>query len=336
MKIGMRSLAAIWITFCALVIPLCAGMTDRTAEAQSSRASQARASNGAPGKKVSSDLRERLSGARSGDERVRVILQDRGDAGGNLRSLLRRNGVRVGHHFSRLNTRVVEVPAGMIDELAADPDVSYISPDREVQSLGHVSATTGADAVRPGGTAVTALSLDGTGVGIAVLDSGIYASHQAFRGREGLTRVAVSVDFTGAKRTSPADDGFGHGTHVAGLAAGGNGLYSGGYAGVAPNARLINLAVLDGEGKGSTSSVLNGLDWVLTNRAAHNIRVVNMSLGTPAFDSYVNDPLCRAVRRLADAGVVVVVAAGNLGSVQGRSRSGLPTPSAPTRAPTTS
>ena len=65
--------------------------------------------------------------------------------------------------------------------------------------------------------------------------------------------------------------------------------------------------------RGSMSMVLSALDWVYSNRAAYNIRVVNMSLGAPAVSSYKNDPLCLAVRKLVDAGVVVVTAAGNDG-----------------------
>src|SRR5215213_6184206 len=322
MRKNVRSLVAVSIAFCALITCLCAGMADRTANAQSHGASRAHAATGTHGKKISSDLSELLNGARPGDELVRVILQGKEDAGGNLRSLLQRNGVKVRQHFSHLDTRVVEVPASMIDELAADPDVSYLSPDRQVQSSGHVSVTTGADAVRAASVPGVTSALDGSGVGIAVLDSGIYTGHMSFKGKDGLTRVAVNVDFTGAKRMDLADT-FGHGTHVAGLAAGNSALYLGGYTGIAPNSKLINLAVLNKEGKGNTSWVLNALDWVMNNRATHNIRVVNMSLGTLAVDSYVNDPLCKAVRRLVDAGVVVVIAAGNLGTVEGQKYYGL-------------
>src|SRR6185295_4057124 len=76
---------------------------------------------------------------------------------------------------------------------------------------------------------------------------------------------------------------------------------------------LINLRVLNSTGVGTTAYVLRALDWVATNRTTYNIRVVNLSLGMPAIDSYRNDPVCRAVRRLVDAGVVVFAAAGNNG-----------------------
>ncbi len=117
------------------------------------------------------------------------------------------------------------------------------------------------------------------------------------------------------------DDPYGHGTHVAGLAAGSRGKpgdnddakYLSNYGGVAPNANVINLRVLDSKGIGSSSGLLKALDWLLVNRTKYNIKVVNMSLGAPAIESYKNDPLCRATRKLVDAGVVVVAAAGNNG-----------------------
>jgi subtilisin family serine protease len=122
--------------------------------------------------------------------------------------------------------------------------------------------------------------------------------------------VIVNQDFTGENRT---DDPYGHGTHVASIAAGNGRISNGAYTGVAPNADLINLRVLNSQGVGSVSGVLGALDWVMANRQTYNIRVVNMSLGMNAIDSYRDDPVCRAVRRLVDAGVVVVAAAGNNG-----------------------
>src|SRR2546423_401796 len=181
-----RSPFASWITSCALLISLCAGVTDRNAKAQSDHKTKAQTSDGARGKKVSTDLRDLVSGARYGDENVRVILQTKGEPGANLQALLRREGVKVHANFRNLNTRVVELPAGMVDELAADGDVTYVSPDRDVKTLGHVSVTTGADAVRasgPGGGG----ALDGSGVGIAVPDSGIYTTHKAVPGSDGLS-----------------------------------------------------------------------------------------------------------------------------------------------------
>jgi serine protease AprX len=101
------------------------------------------------------------------------------------------------------------------------------------------------------------------------------------------------------------------------------------YAGIAPKAEIINLRVLNSQGTGSVSTLIEALNWILEpvdprnplgekNNKKYNIRVVNLSLGTLAIDSYKNDPLCRATRRLVDAGIVVVAAAGN----NGKDRSG--------------
>ena len=83
--------------------------------------------------------------------------------------------------------------------------------------------------------------------------------------------------------------------------------------GIAPRARVLNLRVLNSRGIGSVSSVLSALDWLMQMAPAYNVRVVNMSLGMPAINSYRFDPLCVAVRKLVDKGIVVVAAAGNNG-----------------------
>ena len=148
--------------------------------------------------------------------------------------------------------------------------------------------------------------------------SGIDANHTSFLDRRGRSRVIVSLDFTGEGRV---DNPFGHGTHVASIAAGNGRIANAQFTGIASNANLINLRVLNSSGSGKVSSVLTALDWVLANRNSYNIRVVNMSLGAPAVDSYVYDPVCRAVRKLVDAGIVVVAAVGNNGLNQGGRRS---------------
>src|ERR1700687_4394318 len=97
------------------------------------------------------------------------------------------------------------------------------------------------------------------------------------------------------------------------MAAANDRIANGRFVGIAPGAQIINLRVLNSVGAGTASGVLAALDWVMSNRATYNIRVVSMSLGMPAVESYRNDPICRAVRRLVDAGVTVVAAAGNNG-----------------------
>src|SRR5437763_15846469 len=258
--------------------------------------------------KVSSDLRERTRSA-AANERVSVIIQFEGEADATFETDVTDHAGSVKITYRQLNARAIDLPAKAVDALANRLDVSVISLDRPNISFGHVTTTTGADIVRP--IAITNPNgLDGTGITIAVLDSGVDPNHVAFLDRSNNRRVLFSRDFTGEGRT---DDPYGHGTHVASIAAGNGRISNAQYTGIAPNANLINLRVLGATGTGSTSTILSALDWVMANRATYNIQVVNMSFGTPAIDSYKNDPICRAVRRLVDAGVVVVVAAGNNG-----------------------
>jgi subtilisin family serine protease len=210
---------------------------------------------------------------------------------------------------------VVEAPAGLISQIAELGEVAYASLDDSVSSLGdtsgHIVTTTGASQVEDehpsrgdGG------SLDGSGIGVAIIDSGIDSDHRAFRNDSAVGRTMVSVDFTGEHRT---DDPYGHGTFVASLIAGSAVLYDGRYGGIAPGAQLINLRALNSQGIGTVSKVMAALDWVMANRFRYNIRVVNLSIGTAAIQSYLNSPLCHSVRRLVDAGIVTVAAAGNDG-----------------------
>jgi len=267
------------------------------------------------GEKVSPDLRELAQSGAPG-ERVPVILQADDINNAESRALLRRNGVRINEAMAGVGAMKVELPLRAVTQIEASGKAQHLSLDRNVNFLGHIETTTGAAAVRSSGTfsGSTSSTLDGSGIGIAVLDSSIFNSHHSFLGTDGNKRIVVNVDFTGEGMNT--DDPYGHGTHVASLAAGSGGQSGDGisqYKGAAPNAKLINLHVLDSKGVGKSSGLLSALNWLLTNRTQYNIRVVNLSLGAPAIETYKNDPLCRAVRKLVDAGVVVVAAAGNNG-----------------------
>src|SRR5262249_14851958 len=129
-------------------------------------------------------------------------------------------------------------------------------------------------------------------------------------------RIVYSQSFV-PKVTSTADQ-YGHGTHVAGIIAGngaastGNGAFKT-FLGIAPNANIINLRVLDANGAGTDASVINAINAAIQLKNKYNIRVINLSLGRPVYESYTTDPLCRAVEKAWQAGIVVVVAAGNDG-----------------------
>lgn len=145
----------------------------------------------------------------------------------------------------------------------------------------------------------------GRGVTIAVLDTGIHP-HPDLGGR-----IAGFMDFVEGK-SSPYDDN-GHGTHVAGCAAGSGERSAGQYCGPAPGSSLVGVKVLNKVGSGTMSTILAGLNWVLQNRDRYGIRILSMSLRAPAQGRAADDPLCRATGRIWQAGIVVVVAAGNEG-----------------------
>src|ERR1043166_4449319 len=165
--------------------------------------------------KVSSDLSAKAHSLTSADT-VKVIVQLRAPISGSLNSLLNSNSVHVRKVFQNLGASAVDMPAYLVDTVASYSEVSFVSYDRPAQSMGHLSATTGADAVRTI-SGINVSGVDGAGVGIAVLDSGIYSSHTDFLDKSNTVRVVYSQDFTGENRV---DDPYGHGTHVAAIAAG--------------------------------------------------------------------------------------------------------------------
>jgi serine protease AprX len=136
---------------------------------------------------------------------------------------------------------------------------------------------------------------------IAIVDSGIDASRADFG-----NRVIEQVTMTQRQPNSPGD-GYGHGTAVASVAAGG----AQGYTGAAPRARIVSIDVLDDNGVGSVSDVIAAADFIYAERERLNIKVANFSLHGTTLASLVSDPLDRAVERLWQSGIVVVAAAGN-------------------------
>lgn len=150
--------------------------------------------------------------------------------------------------------------------------------------------------------------IDGQGVRVALIDTGV-ADVPDLHGR-----VVARVDFT---EDRDGLDTFGHGTHMAGLIAGAGTASGGQWVGAAPGAEIISLKTASWNGATDTSSVIAALRWVVTNKARYNIRVVNLSFGTDGRQSYLSDPLDDAVERTWEAGIVVVVSAGNLGPAPG-------------------
>jgi serine protease AprX len=155
--------------------------------------------------------------------------------------------------------------------------------------------------------------LQGQGVTVAVVDSGI-AEEEDFKDAKGTSRILTHVSFVSDSKLP--DDFYGHGTHVAGLIAGNGNISNQQYMGIAPQANLVDVKVLDDKGQGFTSDVVAGLEWVYNNAEQYNIRVVNLSLNSSVAESYRTSALSAALELLWFKGITVVVAAGNNGSSQ--------------------
>ena len=219
------------------------------------------------------------------------------------------HGGRLKFAFQHINGAAYRISVKELAWLEKHPDVAYVSPDRpnKVSSDDYTAAVMDDFARQQYG-------LDGTGVGIAVIDSGVF-NHDDLQNTSGASRVVYSESFVANDPST--NDAYGHGTHVAGILAG-NGHdsqsgYPAQYAGLAPNANIINLRVLDATGAGNDSQVIAAIQRAIQLKSTYNIRVINLSLGRPVFESYTLDPVCQAVESAWQAGIVVVVAAGNDG-----------------------
>jgi serine protease AprX len=210
--------------------------------------------------------------------------------------------------FTLINAVAGTMAAGDVVALSNQPNVTYISLNRSL------SATLDYSASAVNAPIAWSSGWDGTGVGVAVIDSGIYSHPDLLSAQSGQSRVVYRQSFIGGVQY----DDFGHGTHVAGIVAG-TGASSNvpGSAhvlrGIAPNANLLDLRVLDQNGNSNDSVVISALETAVQLKTIYNVRVVNLSLGRPFYESCTLDPLCEAVEAVWNNGIVVVAAAGNLG-----------------------
>lgn len=190
---------------------------------------------------------------------------------------------------------VAETPEEVPAEEPATPSDPY---------QGHSNFVPRAELEAPRFNSPIEQSSRGKGVTIAVLDSGV-APHPDFG-----QRLLGQIDFVNG-RSLPYDDN-GHGTHVAGCAAG-SGSIDARYAGAAQEANIISMKVLSGSGSGATSGIVKAIQTAVEMKEDLNIRVINMSLGGPASKNGEKDPINMAIKAAKEAGITVVVAAGNEG-----------------------
>lgn len=210
-----------------------------------------------------------------------------------------------------LNGFAAKLSRGQIETFSRSPFVNRIDLDREVHACMDTATTWtgvrqawtdwGVDGDRDG----SKTSYSKTDVVICVLDTGIDATHVDLDGG----KVIGWKDYV-ANKTTPYDDN-GHGSHCAGIAAG-TGEGNSSYKGVAPGAALVGVKVLNAAGSGTTTRIISGINWMISNKTTYGIRIGSMSLGS-AGSSDGTDSLSLAVNNAVSNGIIMCVAAGNSG-----------------------
>jgi len=202
------------------------------------------------------------------------------------------NNGEVLYRYDSLNGVALKLPGGNADRLKELKNVKYI--EKDITFNATLDKSTGISGVPQ----VWDNGYTGKGVKVAVIDTGIDASHPDLKGK-----ITGWVDYVNGK-TSPYDD-FGHGTHCAGIIAGTGAASKGKYRGVAPDAQLIGVKVLSKDGTGGLTAILRGVEYAMNSDA----KVISMSLGSNEHSKAMDDVVSKAVKK----GKIVVVAAGNSG-----------------------
>lgn len=239
------------------------------------------------------------------EDRHHFIIEISGWRTDKVAAVIEANQGQIHRELKLMPSFAVELPYFSLEELAHLQYVKKIWHDAPVA----IRLDTAVPAV--GGLKIQELGFTGQGVVVAVLDTGIHPHPDLIIPQN---RIASWCDLVNQK-DNPYDD-HGHGTHVAGIIAGSGRSSRGRYKGIAPEATLVGIKVLDDEGQGSISGVLAGIEWCLDHLANLKIKVINLSFGTTAQESYHFDPLCRATTIAWQKGITVCTAAGNQGPGQ--------------------
>jgi serine protease AprX len=252
-----------------------------------------------------------LGGLLSGSSSEYIVSAPNGTLGTVL-SALNGVGATAGSTLSFVNAVTTNLNSLEVTLLDAIPGI-VVTPDLAVNVQGSIGASghapSDAFSQQSGATQLWAQGDTGAGVNVAVLDTGIQALPD-FAGR-----MVDGVDLSGGG--NPWQDGYGHGTFVAGLVAGDGASSNGAYTGEAPGAGLVSVKVAGASGQTDLATVIAGVGWTITHQARDNVRVLNMSLGYLPVESTVLDPLDQAVEKAWESGITVVTSAGNSGPGNG-------------------
>lgn len=236
------------------------------------------------------------------DEKISIIILSKNIDKLKRRKILQECGCKIKYKLDIINGFAAEIPASSIKKLSKVPEVRFIADDSQVTTqMNIVRGTISCDVSED-------MGYDGEGIGVAVLDTGVYPHEDLTVQRD---RLIAFKDFVN-NMSEPYDDN-GHGTHVAGIIAGDGYSSKGKYRGVAPRSNVIGVKVMNKDGGGSTSDIVAGMQWVINNKDKYNIKVMSLSLGSDPDLRESEDPLVKGVNAVWNKGIVVVTAAGNSG-----------------------
>ena len=234
-------------------------------------------------------------------EDLPVIVQFKEEAGSLVEDVTNMSN-QVKYNLPIIHGIAGNMSTDIVYRLSSNPDIEYISFDSHVYTLLDIASPS--------------MSIDfphkegylGENITVAVVDTGVSPHNDLVRNKN---RIVDFKDFVNY-RNSPYDDN-GHGTHVAGIIAGDGYSSRGKYTGIAPKANIVGIKALDKNGGGSSSDIIEALSYIIARKDELNIKILNLSLGTMPNSSQNKDPLCKAVEKAMDAGLIVVAAAGNNG-----------------------